>query len=249
MGRFGIVKRNEPITVEELKQKFPAKKNTITEETAEYLNDVMSNPDFDSAMFLSQLVDYQSVMLDTSTSFTEYVNAVKFCAYLETNNCSLVDAYRKARANDEFVQERATATSGTAAYNELTNQASRYRKSKLVRQLLIQSDMPLYLMFQAERYKAVAVLAKEMESAPFSKDRISAAKELLANVKPPENMQIELGIGLNKEAQDTQGKLFEQLARVAYQQQQLMELGGDLKYVQRVGINLNEVTDVEVGDE
>ena len=248
MARFGIVRAQESITVDELKQKFPAKKNTITEETAEFLNEVMANPEFDSSTFISQLVDYQSVMMDTSSSFVEYVNAIKFCAYLETNG-NIVDAYKKARANDTFVQDRLTADSGTVAYNELTAAASRYRRSKLVRQLLVQSDMPLYLMFQPERYKAVAVLAREMESAPYSRDRISAAKELLANVKPPENMQIELGIGLSKETQDIQSKLFEQIGKIAYNQSVLMELGGDIKDVQRIGINLNEVTDVEIEED
>lgn len=245
MARFGIVRAQEQITVDELKQKFPAKKNTITEETAEFLNEVMANPEFDSGTFISQLVDYQSVMMDTSASFVEYVNAIKFCAYLETNS-NIVDAYKKARANDAFVQERLTAASGTTAYNELTAAASRFRRSRLVRQLLVQSDMPLYLMFQPERYKAVAVLAREMENAPYSRDRISAAKELLANVKPPDNMQIELGIGLNKEAQDVQSKLFEQISRIAYNQSVLMDLGGDIKDVQKIGINLNEITDVDI---
>lgn len=240
MGKFGIVKRQEPITIDELKQRFPTKRNTITEETVEMLNEALSNPDFDSASFLDQLVDYQSVMQDTSASFQEYINAVKFCAYLETN-CTITEAYKKARANDKFVQDRWNAPSNSAEYNELTNAASRYRKSKVVRQLLMQSDMPLYLMFQAERYKAVMVLAKEMTEAAYSKDRIAAADKLLVHVKPPENLQIELGVGLSKQAQDVQTQLFEQLAQISTAQHARLMSGEAITTVQRVGIKTDFV--------
>lgn len=245
MGKFGIVKRSEEVTLEELKKKFPAKKNTITDDTVELLNETMQNPDFDSGTFLTQLIDYQGAMIDASASMGEYINAIKFCAYLEAEH-TVIEAYKRARANDEFVQDRWNAKSGTDAYNELSFAASRYKKSKLVRTILTQSDMPLYLMFQAQRYRAVAVLAREMEEAAYSKDRISAAKELLANVKPPENVQIELGIGPNQEAIDLSTKLSQQLADHVSIQKKLLEAGMDIKEATKTGLNLNdEVIDVE----
>jgi hypothetical protein len=101
-------------------------------------------------------------------------------------------------------------------------------------------------MFQAERYKAVAVLAREMQSAPYSKDRITAAKELLAAVKPPENIQIELGVGPNREARDLQMELNTQLAKIAANQKALLEAGMDIREVQKTGISLNAVEDAEI---
>lgn len=245
MGAFGIVKSDVQVTLEELKQKFPAKKHTINQETVDFLNEALSNKDFDSAQFMNNLVDYQSCMLEASASMQEYVNAIRFCAYLET--CpSAVEAYKKARAKDKFVQDRWNSPSDSKEYTDLVSAASRYRKSKLVRQILTQSDMPLYLMFQAERYKAVTVLAREMQTAALSKDRIAAAKELLAAVKPPENVQIELGIGPNREARDLQLELNAQLAKLAANQKALLEAGVDLRDVQRTGIRLNDVQDAEI---
>ena len=44
MGRLGIVKKQVPeITLEELKERFPAKKNTINEETVKLINDAMND--------------------------------------------------------------------------------------------------------------------------------------------------------------------------------------------------------------
>lgn len=235
MGGLRIVRRSEQLTVDDLKQKFPTKKNTITEETVALLNQTMENPDFDSSTFLNQLVDYQSCMIDSSASFAEYINAMKFCAYLEAGH-TMVEAYKRARAGDEFVQSRWDAPSGSNGYNEISFQASRYRKSNIVKKILTQSDMPLYLLFQAERWKAVALLAKEMNEAPYAKDRINAADKLLMHVKAPENIQVELGIGLSKGAQDMQTQLMEQLAQLSQAQHARLMQGETIDKVQRVGI-------------
>lgn len=246
MGVFNIVRRSKPVTKEELQQKFPTKRNTITDDVAKFINETMQNPDFDSTTFLTQLVDYQGAMIDASASMIEYVNAIKFCAYLESEE-NVTEAYRRARIGDKFVQDRINAKSGTNAYNELTMQASRYRKSKLVRQILTQSDMPLYLMFQGARYKAVAVLAREMEEAAYSKDRISAAEKLLTHVKPPENNKVELEVGLNAEAQSIQTKLFEQLSAISMKQHKRLVNGEKIDTVQKVGIT-TEFVEADVDD-
>lgn len=247
MGALGIVSPKEEVTVDLLKQKFPVKKNTITEETVALINQALEDPEFDKSTFLNQLADYQSCMLDANASMNEYINAMKFCAYLES--CStMTEAYKRARMNDEFVLKRFDAEPGSREYADLTSAASRYRKTKLVRQILTQSDMPLYLMFQGERYRAVAVLANEMQTAQYSKDRIAAADKLLSHVKPPDNLQIELGIGPNKEAKDLHMELNTQLALLAANQKALLSAGVPLQEVQRTGIQLNDVHDAEVDE-
>ena len=157
MGRLGIVKKQVPaITLEELKERFPAKKNTITEETVKLINDAMNDPQFSGEEFINTMLDYQNVLATSSASFKEYVNAIKFCAYLESTDFNITEAYKLARASDEFVKERMFAPTDSNEYRELTSRASTHHKSPLVRKILTQSDMPLHLMFQGARYRAVA---------------------------------------------------------------------------------------------
>lgn len=242
---LGIVKVNKTeLTKEELQKKFPAKKNSITDEVVELINEANNNPEFNGNEFIETMVDYQSAMLDCSSSIPEFINAIKFVAYLEMTNGSATEAYKRARAKDKFVQERLNAASNSKGYNELSSAASRYRKSPLVKQILTQSEMPLYIMFQKERFKAVTVLATEMEEAQYSKDRISAADKLLTHVKPPENIQVELGIGPTKEAVDLQTELNTQLARLAANQKALLDAGISIKDVQKTGVNL-DIIDAE----
>lgn len=248
MGRFGVVsKPKHEFSVEDLKKAFPAKKDTITEELAEMINDAQQDPSFNGNEFMEALVTYQDVMTRGSYSLKEYINAIKYCAYLESEGNSQTEAYKRARANDEFVIERRDASTDSVGYRELTSAASRYHKTAIVRQILTQSDMPLYLMFQGERYRAVALLAREMMTAAYSKDRITAADKLLTHVKPPENVNVELQVGPNQEAKDLGAQLSEQLAKSVAMQRAMLEAGIDLATATKTGISLNDdIIDVEV---
>jgi len=223
MAGIGLIKRSETLTVEELKEKLPSKRQVINQETVDYLNEVMQNPDYDSSTFMDALIDYQSVMVDCKVSIPEYVNAIKFVGYLETGE-TLIGSYKKARAQDAFVQKRWNDAPDSDGYNALLAAASRYRRSKLVKQLMVQSLLP------------VSVLATEMENAAYSKDRIAAAKELLTATKGPEQANVELQIGPSSQAVDLTTKLFDQLSKISEKQHERLVDGADIGDVQKIGI-------------
>lgn len=199
MKSLGIVSQEKTIfTKEDLIEKIPSKKKTITDEVVQLINDSNNDPEFSGNEFMDTLIDYQSAMLESSASIKEYVNAIRFCAFLESETDSggtITEAYMKARPKDLVVIEGTGADKDSKEWKKLRSTASRYRKNKLVQRILTQSDMPLYLMFQGARYKAVAVLAREMEHSKHARDRIQAADKLLTHVKPPDNVQVELDIG------------------------------------------------------
>lgn len=246
MSGLGIIKKDKTtITKEELVRRFPAKKGTLTAEVVQLVNDANNDPDFNGDEFLENMMTYQSVMLKNSGSLAEYVNALKFCAYLESNVSNYTEAYKRARANDDFVIERADLAKDSNGYKELTNAASRYRKTPMVRDILTQAEMPLYLMFQGARYGAVAKLVEEMEDAMYSKDRISAAKAILEHVKPPDNLKVELDIGIK---QDNVIDRYENMINslVEHQKQEILD-GKDLHDITNVAI-VNSSSDEDVID-
>ena len=246
MSRFGLVKKPDEVTVADLRQAFPSKKDTITQELADTINYIQNDPEGAIQNFMETLVEYQGVMQTSGSSMKDYIKAVKFCAHLEAEDYNIVEAYKKSRSNEKFVRDRWDAPTDSAIYRELTSAASRYHKdSKLVRQILTQSDMPLYLMFQGARYKAVSVLVTEMETAVYSKDRIAAADKLLAHVKAPENNKVELEIGVSQEVKTMQQSLEEQLARVADAQYNNLIAGADIRDVQKLGIK-TDIIEAEV---
>lgn len=235
MAGLGIVKKaKSELTIEELQKRFPSKAKTITDETVELINAANADPNFNGDEFLNTMYDYENVMYKNKASMKDYITALKFCAYLESEGDNYTEAYKRARATDQFVIERLNVDTDSDQYKELTYAASRYRKTPMVRDILTQADMPLYLMFQGARYKAVKTLADEMLTAAYSKDRINAADKLLTHVKPPENAKIELEIG---PAQDSIIDKYEAMISqlVQTQKQQIAE-GGDLKSITNIDI-------------
>jgi hypothetical protein len=227
------------VTMELMQKALPSRKNAITEEVVELINASQNEPEFQGESLLQSLTTYESVMTKHKASISDYVNAVRFCAYMISLDDNYTEAYKKTFIHREFVQQRMSLDTTTVGYAELTSAASRYRRSKLVVDILTLSQIPLDMMFTGARYKAIGILATLMQTAKQDRDKINAAKELLAATKGPENMKIELGIGLGSEAMSMQEKLNEQLAQLAINQKRLLEGGYDIRDVQKTGISLN----------
>lgn len=212
------------ITLEEIKAAVPSKKNAITPEIVELINRSQEEPEFQGESLLSTLTTYESVMAGRSgVGMKDYVNAVRFCAYLMTVDDNYTEAYMKTFRDRDFVKERVGKSTSSVEYRELTKAASRYRGSKLVVDVLTLSQVPLDLMFTGARYRAVGVLATLMETAKYDKDRISAAKELLAATKGPEKLQVQLGVGAGESS--AIDRLNDQLAMIAARQRGMLEAG------------------------
>src|SRR5574344_424983 len=201
------------VTIEELQKALPSRKNTITDEIVEILNKSQDDPEFQGESLLQTAITYENVMMNNKAGIKEYIDAIRFCAYLISLEDNYTEAYKKTFSYRDFVKNRLDATPDSSKYRELTNAASRYRRSKLVVDLLTFSQVPLDILFSGYRYKAIGVLANEMETAAYSRDRIAAAKELLLAVKGPENKKIELEIGVKESS--AVANLNEQLTELA----------------------------------
>lgn len=211
------------VTLDEVKRAMPKKKNFITQEAVDIINESMNDPEFQGESLLQTASTYEAVLKGARASVPEYLNAIRFCAYIATNNSNYTEAYKKVFADREFVQERINLNTSDPKYAELTSAASRYRRTKLVTDILTASQVPLDLIFTGHRYKAIGVLADVMENGRYDRDRVNAAKELLAATKGPENVKIELDVGIKEDSAVQQ--LNDQLAQMAARQKAMLESG------------------------
>ena len=228
------------LTIEEVRGAFPLRKNSITSEVVDILNRSTTEPEFQGESLLQTAVTYENVLKGTRSSIKEYLNAIRFCAYLMTMEDNYTEAYKKTFFDRDFVKERANEPTDTNKYTELTSAASRYAKCRAVVSILTLSQAPLDIMFAGYRYKAVGVLAEMMMDAKYDKDRINAAKELLAATKN-ENTKIELEIGPTQEAVSMQAQLDKQLNELAMNQKKMLEAGYGITDVQKTGIQLDVI--------
>jgi hypothetical protein len=132
------------------------------------------------------------------------------------------EAYKRVFFDRDFVQERLGVATNSKEYGELTSAASRYRRSKLVTDILTLSQTPLDLIFAGHRVKAIGVLADRMENGKLDKDRIAAADALLKHTTP-KDFKIELDMGFKQDSA-TQN-LMDQLAAISQRQKELLTNG------------------------
>ena len=239
------------ITKEDIQTRLPSRKNTVTDEVVDIINRAATEPEFQGESLLQTAAVYENVMIRNKASIKDYLNAIRFCAYLITMDDNYTEAYKKVFGDRDFVKERMRLPTDDPRYKELTSAASRYRNtSKLVTEILTLSQAPLDLMFMGARYKAIGVLADIMENGRFDRDKINAAKELLAATKGAEKMQLDIGVGTTDKAINLQEQLNQQIAQLVANQQAMLQLGGSIKEVQRIGINLNnqDTVDAELAD-
>lgn len=236
---LGVVKPEIPDTVNEEtvygwfnKTIRSKKKLTITDECLELINRTIKEPEFDGFRFIDTLITYQNALAGDRVNLEEYINAVRFCSFLEVTNGNATEAYIKTFNYRGFVKDRVEAAKNTDAYKQLASAATRYRKSPLVVNIMTQAEVPLWLMFQGYRYQAVNVLVKEMNNAPLPKDRINAADRLLFHLKPPENIKVELEVGLKQDNIVDQYEAM--LGNMVKEQKRLIESGSSLNNIANI---------------
>lgn len=246
---LGVVSRSHDlVTKEMLIDYFPEKSKTITDELVDLINDAQLDPQFDVLTMFNQMISYKDVMSNHSGSMIEFVNAIKFCSYLESCDDNYTQAYIKTFSYRAAVKSRIPFPTSSKEYKELTSMASQYRRTPMVISILTMSDAPIKLLTRGLQFKALKVLADEMVGAYQSKDRITAADKLLVHTREQEEKSnnVEINIGMGAEATKQHNNILNQLREMALQQKALLDAGHDISQVQRLGIKREEFIEVEV---
>lgn len=210
------------VTLFDLQCAMPAKKNLVTQEIVDIINKVQEEPEFQGESLVQTMVTYQSVLQKAKVGIKEYISAIRFCAYLISMDDNYTEAYKRTFYDRKFVKNRVTLDTSDPRYGELTSAASRYRRSKLVVDILTLSQVPMELMFAGLRYKAVGVLANVMMTAKYDRDKVAAATQLLLATKS-DNIKVDLDIKVSENSAVTD--LRTQLAQMAATQTAYLQSG------------------------
>ena len=210
------------VTLFDLQCAMPAKKNLVTQEIVDIINKVQEEPEFQGESLVQTMVTYQSVLQKAKVGIKEYISAIRFCAYLISMDDNYTEAYKRTYYDRKFVKDRVTLDTSDPRYGELTSAASRYRRSKLVVDILTLSQVPMELMFAGLRYKAVGVLANVMMTAKYDRDKVAAATQLLLATKS-DNIKVDLDIKVSENSAVTD--LRTQLAQMAATQTAYLQSG------------------------
>jgi len=239
MGLGLVKKRTTKYTLGELQALFPHKKKTINQQTLDLINSAVEDPEFDGHSIKNTLLEYSDVMKRRSGSINDYICAIKFVAYVESGDNN-VQAYRKAFAHRRLVQKAIGVGADTPEYMNLANSAKRYAKSPMVVDIMTIADVPMEILHQGDRYRAMGVLTDEMINASLAKDRIEAAKAVITATKGPEKTNLAMEIGLTPDAAKAVENTNKQLESIAQNQLKFLQSGARIEDVQQLHIHKNE---------
>lgn len=235
------------VTIEQLKIAFPEKAKTITQELVDSINQAQEDPQFDVLTLFDQMISHKDVLDNSSGSMVEYINALKFCSYLEACDDNFTQAYIRTFSHRDAVKDRMFEDTSSSKYKQLTHMASQYRRTPMVIAILTISDAPIQLLTRGMQFKALKVLADEMVSAYHSKDRITAADKLLTHARQAEekNKKLEINIGTSAESKKQYTAVLDSLEKVALQQKALLDAGHSISEVQRLNLKKEEFVEGE----
>lgn len=222
------------LTMDVVRQVLPTKfARAITDENVAQWNLVTSDPDM-AAYYRENFITYSKVLNEGKFTVDEYLNAVMYCSHRlagETTKDSYLRVFPH-KAAEWLVKGVKTKTQD--AY------VSMYNNTKLVRKIMEQSVIPIWVLNQDKAQAAINVLADLMDNADSEKVRSDSANALLNHLKKPDNLKVELDIGV-KEGSEL-ANLQKVMADLAQAQLAAIQSGG----VNALGIAESRIVEAEV---
>jgi hypothetical protein len=172
----------------ELQSALPAVfRGSINKELLDEINTNLKNVDLEDS-YADQLIWFGSALSDTRYSLSNYVKAVKYVSLKAVGHTN-VSAW-STTFPDRF--NRLKKLGKTA--KEIHNHVASYVRSGLVVKLLAQAMVPVHLVNQKAFQDAINVQVHLMNNAKSETVRTTAANSILANVKPPEAIEIDIEV-------------------------------------------------------
>ena len=222
------------LTMDVVRQVLPTKfARAITDENVAQWNLVTSDPDM-AAYYRENFITYSKVLNEGKFTVDEYLNAVMYCSHRlagETTKDSYLRVFPH-KAAEWLVKGVKTKTQD--AY------VSMYNNTKLVRKIMEQSVIPIWVLNQDKAQAAINVLADLMDNADSEKVRSDSANALLNHLKKPDNLKVELDIGV-KEGSEL-ANLQKVMADLAQAQLAAIQSGG----ANALGIAESRIVEAEV---
>ena len=187
-----------------------------------------------AAYYRENFITYSKVLNEGKFTVDEYLNAVMYCSHRlagETTKDSYLRVFPH-KAAEWLVKGVKTKTQD--AY------VSMYNNTKLVRKIMEQSVIPIWVLNQDKAQAAINVLADLMDNADSEKVRSDSANALLNHLKKPDNLKVELDIGV-KEGSEL-ANLQKVMADLAQAQLAAIQSGG----VNALGIAESRIVEAEV---
>ena len=169
----------------------PSVQGGVSDALVNELNQVITDPDFREA-FRDNMISYNRVLQEGKFKLSSYLNAVMYVSYklMGYNN---MDAYSLT-----FPQKFKQWVTSGKTNQTISASVAMYNKSKLVNLVYAQSVIPTHVLNQDKFQEAINHQYYLMKNAASEKVQSDAANSLLIHLKPPEEKNINLNVGIEE---------------------------------------------------
>lgn len=204
------------LTKDEIIQALPpAVQGGVSDTLVNELNSIITDPDFRET-FRENMISYNRVLAEGKFKLSSYMNAVMYVSYklMGYNN---MDAYSLT-----FPQKFQQWVVSGKSNQTMSAHIAMYNKSKLVNLVYAQAIIPTHVLNQDKFQEAINRQYWLMNNAQSEKVQSDAANSLMIHLKPPEEKQVNLNIGI--EETDSIKDLKAAVFALAQQQNQAIEM-------------------------
>ena len=189
----------------------PSVQGGVSDTLVNELNSIITDPDFRET-FRENMISYNRVLSEGKFKLSSYMNAVMYVSYklMGYNN---MDAYSLT-----FPQKFQSWVVSGKTNQTMSAHVAMYNKSKLVNLVYAQAVIPTHVLNQDKFQEAINRQYWLMNNAASEKVQSDAANSLMIHLKPPEEKQINLNIGM--EETDTIKELYAAIGSLAAKQVQ-----------------------------
>lgn len=169
----------------------PSVQGGVSDSLVNELNQVITDPDFREA-FRDNMISYNRVLQEGKFKLSSYLNAVMYVSYklMGYNN---MDAYSLT-----FPQKFKQWVTSGKTNQTISASVAMYNKSKLVNLVYAQAVIPTHVLNQDKFQEAINHQYYLMKNAASEKVQSDAANSLLIHLKPPEEKNINLNVGIEE---------------------------------------------------
>lgn len=211
------------ITKEEVAQALPVNlKTSATDELVDLVNNISPDPEV-AEHIREHFVTFANVLTEGKFKTSSYVEALHYVTY-KLMGYSNQDAYIRTFPT-RYQNLVAAGTSG----KDIAGYVSAYHRGKLVNLIMEKALIPIHVLYQDVKHKAIMVQADLMQNAASEKVRSDAANSILTHLADPAKAAPNVAIQINNNAE--MDALKAMMGQLAQQQVDIIEAGVSAKSV------------------
>ena len=239
-----VIPNSQNITVEKLRSFIPKGYHaSVTEDIVKMINSMEDSSGLPQEYMEERLMSSLHLLkVVRGSSIEQLVNAIKYCNLKRNMTNIKAWAITFPARYDKLI----------AAGKQVDNHVSMYNGSDLVVEIDKGMLLSACIQYMPENRRAMQRLVELMEGQGANGEQAgpmvqyNAAKTIVEMTTMPEDMNVNLKIGMDEESKSVTQTLSEQLSRMADIQMQKLKAGHSIADVQRLGIKAEKIIEAEI---